>query len=38
MSTIIFDFGSVITQIQCNEDDKLKDICNKFGIKIQKKK
>ena len=36
MSLINFDFGNVITTIQCNEDDIFKDICIKFGIKVQK--
>ena len=36
MAEIIFNYEGVNTTIQCNENDKVKDIINKFLIKIQK--
>ena len=36
MAEIIFNYEGVNTTIQCNENDKIKDIINKFLIKIQK--
>ena len=33
MSSIIFTYNGVQTSIQCNKEDKLKDICSKFWSK-----
>ena len=34
MSKIIFIFNSIPTIIQCNEDDLMENICQKFANKI----
>jgi len=37
MAEVIFDYKSNITIIQCNINDKMKDIIDKFLLKIEKK-
>ena len=34
MKNVIFTFNGINTIIQCNKEDKMKDICNKFVNKI----
>ena len=34
MENVIFTFKEINTLIQCNREDKMKDICNKFANKI----
>ena len=34
MENAIFTFRGINTIIQCNKEDKMKDICNKFVNKI----
>ena len=35
MAEVIFNYEGINSTIQCNEDDKMKDIIKKFLIKIQ---
>ena len=35
MAHVIFKFKGIDTLIQCKIEDKFKDICNKFSIKMQ---
>lgn len=35
MSTAIFNFNGTQTNIQCQKDQKMKDICRKFASKVQ---
>ena len=37
MAEVTFDYESTLISIQCNINDKMKDIINKFLIKIEKK-
>ena len=37
MAEVIFDYDSLCINIQCNINDKMKDIINKFRAKIEKK-
>ena len=34
MKQVEFQYNGAITIIQCNENDKMKEICNKFAIKV----
>ena len=34
---IIFNFEGINLSIQCSQEDKIKDICQKFAIKIESK-
>jgi len=36
MVEAIFDYKGVNTTIQCNLNDKMKDIFTKFGVKFKK--
>ena len=36
MSKIIFSFEQNLTEIQCNEDDIMENLCSKYANKIQK--
>ena len=36
MTEVIFSYEGTNTTIQCDENDKMKDIYNKFLIKIKK--
>ena len=36
MSIVSFSYKGVVTMIQCNENEKMKDICIRFGIKVEK--
>ena len=36
MSEVVFNFKGVLNIIQCQPDSKMKDICNKYAIKISK--
>ena len=35
-ANVIFTFNGVDLSIQCSIDDKMKDICDKYSIKINK--
>ena len=36
MATIDFTYNSIVSTIQCNKNEKIKEICNRFSIKIEK--
>ena len=36
MNKIIFSFDQNLTEIQCNEDDIMENLCSKYANKIQK--
>ena len=36
MAEVTFDYESLNIDIQCNLNDKMKDIINKFLVKIEK--
>ena len=38
MAEVIFNYEGIETIIQCNINDKMKDIINKYLIKIEKRK
>jgi hypothetical protein len=35
MSKVIFDYNQKIYEIECNEKEKMKDICQRFANKIR---
>ena len=35
MAEVIFKYNGIDTIIQCTIEDKMKDICKKFTIKVQ---
>ena len=35
MENVIFTFNGRNTIVQCNKEDKMKDLCNKFVVKIR---
>ena len=35
-ANVIFTLDGVDVTIQCSKEDKIKDICQKFGNKVQK--
>ena len=36
MATIDFNFNSTVTTIQCTQNEKIKEICNRYSMKIGK--
>ncbi len=36
MATIDFTYNSSVSTIQCNKNEKVKEICNRFSMKIEK--
>ena len=36
MATIDFTYNSIVSTIQCNKNEKIKEICNRFSMKIEK--